>query len=80
MWNIIVTFALYLITKFFYIMKFSEFYRLIEQHGWVKKEGRRHTKYVHPDFDYFIPVGRHPSHEVPQGTLTKMMKQAGIKE
>lgn len=63
----------------YFHMKFSEFYRLLESNGWVKKEGARHAKYVHPDFDYFIPVGRHPSHEVPSGTLRTMMKQAGLK-
>ena len=33
-----------------------------------------------PDYDYFIPVGRHPSKEVPKGTLNKMLKDAGIKK
>lgn len=61
-------------------MKFSEFYKLIEKHGWTIKAGKKHHKYVHPDFDYFIPVGRHPSKEVPTGTLEKMLKQAGIKK
>ena len=66
--------------KFFDIMKFSEFYRLLEQHGWTIKKGKRHHKYVHPDFDNFIPVGRHPSKEVPKGTLEKMLKDAGLKK
>ena len=66
--------------KFFDIMKFSEFYRLLEQHGWTIKKGKRHHKYVHPDFDNFIPVGRHPSKEVPKGTLEKMLKEAGLKK
>jgi predicted RNA binding protein YcfA (HicA-like mRNA interferase family) len=54
-------------------MKYSEFYRLIESYGWEKKTGKNkgtnHAKYVHPDFPYFIPVGRHPSQEVKPGTL-----------
>jgi predicted RNA binding protein YcfA (HicA-like mRNA interferase family) len=29
-------------------MKYSEFYRLIEQHGWTIKGGKGHYKYVHP--------------------------------
>lgn len=65
-------------------MKFSEFYKLIEQQGWTlkvgKRKGKKHYKYVHPEYDYFIPVGRHPSHEVPTGTLVKMMKDAGLKK
>lgn len=61
-------------------MKFSEFYKLIERHGWTIGGGTKHHKYVHPDYDYFIPVGRHPSKEVPKKTLEGMMKQAGIKK
>jgi predicted RNA binding protein YcfA (HicA-like mRNA interferase family) len=65
-------------------MKYSEFYRLIESYGWEKKTGKNkgtnHAKYVHPDFPYFIPVGRHPSQEVKPGTLNKMLKMAGIKK
>ena len=38
------------------LMKFSEFYRLLEANGWTIKKGTNHYKYVHPDFDYFIPV------------------------
>ena len=38
-------------------MKYSEFYKLIESAGWTIKKGTNHYKYVHPDFDYFIPVG-----------------------
>ena len=36
-------------------MKYSEFYKLIESAGWTIKKGKKHYKYVHPDFDYFIP-------------------------
>lgn len=61
-------------------MKFSEFYRLLEARGWVRTEGKRHAKYVHPDFEHFVPVGRHPSHEIPKGTLVAMKRQAGIKD
>ena len=60
-------------------MKFSELYRLLEDNGWVKKKGKKHTKYVHPDFSKPIPVGRHPSKEVPTGTLETIMKEAGLK-
>lgn len=65
-------------------MKYSEFYRLIESYGWEKKTGKNkgtnHAKYVHPDFPYYIPVGRHTSQEVKPGTLNKMLKMAGIKK
>lgn len=61
-------------------MKYSEFYKLIEAKGWTINKGKKHYKYVHPDYNYFIPVGRHPSLEIPNGTLNKMMKAAGLKD
>lgn len=60
-------------------MKYSEFYKLLEANGWTIKEGKKHWKYVHPNFPYFIPVGRHKSKEIPNGTLDAMLKQAGLK-
>jgi hypothetical protein len=53
---------------------------LIESAGWTIKKGKKHYKYVHPDFDYFIPVGRHQSQEIPNGTLDSMLKKAGLKK
>ena len=61
-------------------MKYSEFYKLIESAGWTIKKGKKHYKYVHPYFDYFIPVGRHQSQEIPNGTLDSMLKKAGLKK
>ena len=61
-------------------MKYSEFYKLIESAGWTIKKRKKHYKYVHPDFDYFIPVGRHQSQEIPNGTLDSMLKKAGLKK
>ena len=61
-------------------MKYSEFYKLIVSAGWTIKKGKKHYKYVHPDFDYFIPVGRHQSQEIPNGTLDSMLKKAGLKK
>lgn len=63
---------------FFDMVKFSELYRLLEANGWKRKKGKRHHKYVHSDFDYFIPVGRHESQEVPTGTLKKILKDANL--
>ncbi len=60
--------------------KFSELYRLLEANGWKITEGKRHRKYVHPDFDFFIPVGRHRSAEVPTGTLNSILRAAGLKQ
>jgi predicted RNA binding protein YcfA (HicA-like mRNA interferase family) len=60
-------------------MKFSELYRLLEQNGWEKKKGEKHTKYVHSGFSKPIPVGRYASKEVPTGTLEAILKEAGLK-
>ena len=68
------------VSSLFDFMKYSEFYKLIESAGWTIKKGTNHYKYVHPDFDYFIPVGRHPAKEIPNGTLDSMMKKAGLKK
>lgn len=62
------------------MVKFSELYRLLESNGWKIKKGSRHFKYVHSDFDFFIPVGRHKSAEVPTGTLNSIMRAAGLKQ
>lgn len=62
-------------------MKYNELYKILKEHGWTIKEGKRkggHDKFVHPDFDYSIPVGRHQSQEVPTGTLKSILKDAGI--
>ena len=61
-------------------MKFSELYRLLESHGWICREGSGHRKYVHPDFEFFIPVGRHKSQEVPSGTLKSILRAAKIQQ
>lgn len=60
------------------MVKFSELYRLLETNGWERKEGSRHYKYVKPGYSYFIPVGRHASKEVPNGTLKSILKAADI--
>lgn len=62
-------------------MKYSELYRILQDYGWTLKKGKRkggHDKYVHSDFEYSIPVGRHQSQEVPTGTLRSILRDAGI--
>lgn len=60
-------------------MKFSELYKMLEENGWEKKKGKKHIKYVHPDYPTPIPVGRHPGKEVPTGTLEKILKDSRLK-
>lgn len=65
-------------------MKFSEFYKFIEKHGWVlvtgKGGGTRHYKYVHPDFQFSVPVGRHPSQDIGPALLDRMLRELHLKE
>jgi predicted RNA binding protein YcfA (HicA-like mRNA interferase family) len=61
-------------------MKYSEFYRLIEAAGWTIRKGKGHYKYVHPDFDFYIVVGRHKTQEIPRGTLERMLRDTGLKK
>jgi len=61
-------------------MKFSEFYKFIEDHGWSLGGGTKHMKYVHPDFDYSVPVGRHQSQEIGKDLLDRMLRETGLKE
>ncbi len=42
-------------------MKFSEFYRLLENDGWYIKSTNKLIKYVHPAKTGFIPAGKHGS-------------------
>ncbi|MDR1814110.1 MAG: type II toxin-antitoxin system HicA family toxin [Tannerella sp.] len=60
-------------------MKYSELYRLLESNGWQLEQGKRHAKYVHPDIQPPIRVGRHPSQEVPVGMLNAILKSAKLK-
>ena len=62
------------------MMKFSEFYKFIESQGWYLEGGTNHYRYVHPDFDYSIPVGRHPSKEIGAPLLNQMLRETGLKE
>ena len=62
----------------FDMVKFSELYRLLEANGWERREGSRHYKYVKSGYSYFIPVGRHASKEVPNGTLKSILKAADL--
>ena len=62
-------------------MKYSELQRILQEHGWYIKPGKRkggHDKLVHPDFDYPIILPRHKAHEVPTGTYRSIMKDAGL--
>ena len=61
-------------------MKYSELERILKKHGCRPvKEGARHTHWLSPITGNIFPVGRHKSEDVKNGTLEKILKQAGIK-
>ena len=59
-------------------MKYAELIRIIEKDGWIKQQKTNHYWFSKPGFKSF-PDPRHPSKEVPKGTLNAILKQAGLK-
>ena len=62
-------------------MKLSDLIRLIEKDGWflVRQRGS-HRQYHHPNKSGTVTVAGKPSIDVPPGTLSSALKQAGLKE
>jgi predicted RNA binding protein YcfA (HicA-like mRNA interferase family) len=62
-------------------MKVRELIRLIEADGWVRVRTRgSHRQYKHPMKSGTVTVSGKPSVEVPPGTLSSALKQAGLKK
>ena len=61
-------------------MKTLEVVKLLTKAGWhLVRHGKKHDLYGHDDHPgVLIAVPRHPSQEIPKGTLRKIMKEAGI--
>ncbi|MBO4557214.1 MAG: type II toxin-antitoxin system HicA family toxin [Bacteroidales bacterium] len=60
-------------------MKTSELKRLLKSHGCYElSAGKEHDVWYSPITDAKFRVPRHQSREVPQGTLSSILKQAGI--
>ena len=59
-------------------MKWNELRRYAEQKGWkLKRHGKQHDIYYHPDKSYVIMMERHPSEEVKNGLMLRLLKQIG---
>ncbi len=59
-------------------MKYNELYKILKENGWsLFREGKKHAIYEREGKTIAIP--RHPSKEVPKGTLIAILKQTGIK-
>jgi predicted RNA binding protein YcfA (HicA-like mRNA interferase family) len=61
-------------------MKVKELIALIEADGWsqVRQKGS-HRQFHHPTKPGTVTVSGKPSVDVPLGTLTSVLKQAGLK-
>lgn len=61
-------------------MKVSEMVKILKKDGWyIKREGSKHTVYIHTTKDGSVIVPRHPSAELKKGTEQSILKQAGLK-
>jgi predicted RNA binding protein YcfA (HicA-like mRNA interferase family) len=61
--------------------KVKELLALIEADGWIQVRQRgSHRQYHHPSKGGTVTVSGKPSVEVPPGTLSSVLKQAGLKK
>ena len=62
-------------------MKVAELLSLIDKDGWflVRQRGS-HRQFHHPVKSGTVTVAGKPSLDVPRGTLSSVLKQAGLKE
>lgn len=62
-------------------MKTSELKKLLEARGcWKVKEGGDHEKWFSPITNKIFSVWRHPSKDIPAGTLNRILKDSGLKK
>ncbi len=61
-------------------MKVRDIIKLIEQDGWqhIRTRGS-HRQFKHPNKPGKVTVAGKPSLEMPPGTLSSILKQAGLK-
>ena len=61
-------------------MTYSELERLLRKNGcYPEREGHSHTMWYSPITGKIFPVGRHGREDVKNGTLNKILKDAGLK-
>ncbi|NAS89902.1 addiction module toxin, HicA family [ANME-1 cluster archaeon AG-394-G21] len=62
-------------------MKIREVIKLIEKDGWylVRVKGD-HRQYKHPSKKGLVTISGHFNEDVAKGTLSSILKQAGLKE
>ena len=61
-------------------MKVEELIKIIEKNGWEQTRMRgSHRQYRHPEKGGTVTVAGKPSADIPPGTLSSILKQAGLK-
>jgi len=61
-------------------MKYSELKKKLKNAGcYLYKQGANHEQWYSPKTDKIFQVGRHNSEEVAAGTLSDILKRAGLK-
>jgi predicted RNA binding protein YcfA (HicA-like mRNA interferase family) len=61
-------------------MKVRDVLRMIEQDGWrFHSQKGSHRQFVHALKPGRVTIPGHPADEVPRGTFSKILKQAGLK-
>ena len=61
-------------------MKYSELKNLLKKNGCYKQsEGSRHENWYSPKTKIIFQVGRHNTEDVKKGTLSRILKDAGLK-
>jgi predicted RNA binding protein YcfA (HicA-like mRNA interferase family) len=62
-------------------MKVKEVIKLIEKDGWTQIRMRgSHRQFRHPNKPGLVTIAGKPSADIPVGTLTSILKQAGLKK
>lgn len=61
-------------------MKVSELVKLLQKNGcYLIEHGKRHDIWYSPITGKEFPVPRHKTQDVPSGTLSSILKDAGLK-
>ena len=61
-------------------MKYSELKKILRKNGCYKQsEGARHENWYSPLTNRVFQVGRHDTQDAKKGTLSRILKDAGIK-
>lgn len=63
------------------MVKVRDVLKLLADDGWrVKNQEGSHRHFIHPEKSGKVTVPGHPAIEVPPGTLSSILKQAGLKK